>query len=339
MPTETMYGPIFPPAVALTAESSVMLPTLPAHIAPSATSKAATTFYDLIAHTVATASVPSITEACTACDNIMPGIVPTIPSQTTAAHATPTQATVGGIGVLTTAPTSYHGVWYRQPWTLPATGLLCMYALISAYMLVMLVYTGRLDMKLNWVHHSSGRRRTDNTMIDLWRVDSVVSDRNARLVEVRSRRTRTQTHIPISHAHQSTTTPARARQSEVSVADTMIDFGDETQPGNANDADWYNAAQMQPRGGALVWSTGGSSFQAQRAERGWPHRAEEGGVLPDYGSRIARVSRHDNAEGEGEAARHIRHILGGERYAEQLRAWRLHELQMMQTRMVRAGYF
>ena len=94
----------------------------------------------------------------------------------------------------------------------------------------------------------------------------------------------------------------------------MIDYGDEPETAAADEAEWYSA-------------TGPHMFNARRELPG------------EHGSRAARVSRHDNADGEGEAARHIRHILCDEGYEEQLRAWQLHELQMMQTRMVRAGYF
>ena len=94
----------------------------------------------------------------------------------------------------------------------------------------------------------------------------------------------------------------------------MIDYGDEEEPAAADETEWYHATETL--------------------------ESHAGRELPgEHGSRVARVSPHESTDGEGEAARHIRHILGDERYEEQVRAWQLHELQMMQTRMVRAGYF
>jgi len=88
----------------------------------------------------------------------MPGILPLLPSYTrytetwrTAHHATatptPTHAVVEGI--LAAAPTYPDAVWYRQPWTVPAAGLLCIYSICSIIMLALLLHMGKLDLKLN----------------------------------------------------------------------------------------------------------------------------------------------------------------------------------------------
>jgi len=60
---------------------------------------------------------------------------------------TPSQAVVGGI--IKPGPTSQDAIWYRQPWTVPAAALLCMYGLCSIATLVLLWSTSRLDYKLN----------------------------------------------------------------------------------------------------------------------------------------------------------------------------------------------
>ncbi|KAK4548828.1 hypothetical protein LTR36_008601 [Oleoguttula mirabilis] len=68
-----------------------------------------------------------------------------------------------------------------------------------------------------------------------------------------------------------------------------------------------------------------------------------GDVPEDYAHRLTRHSVYGDTdmvvEGGAEALEHIRHVLGDELYEEQLRAWRLHELQRMQMRMVQVGYY
>lgn len=142
-----MSGPggLVPPG-ALSPESSIELPTLTIHLVGQPTEVATT--YD-----ITTPPTPTLTaEVCTACDNGMPAIAPTTPSHTHAmstshAQATPAQATLGGI--IAAQPTYGDTIWYHQPWTVPAAGLLGMYALFSFITLALLMFHGLLDMKLN----------------------------------------------------------------------------------------------------------------------------------------------------------------------------------------------
>lgn len=162
-------------------------------------------------------------------------------------------------------------------------------------------------------------------MFDLWRIESM-DDRAAAYEHINHGRTR---HINV-------------RTSTASAAETEIDFENQQQPSDR--PDWYHAVEMQPYRGAHAHPANiGSHEVVGRADyelndttgarimhedRDWPLTSH--GV---YGSTDVLVP------GGAEAIGRIRRIFGDERYEEQLQAWRLHELQMMQRRMVQAGYF
>lgn len=177
-----------------------------------------------------------------------------------------------------------------------------------------------------WVHRSPRRRARDD-LFDLWRVESI--DHRA------SQRGRDR---------QLPAIPEHVQGSNASVAETEINYDDEQQTANVDRPDWYHAIEMQPYGGALVWSSNRESISpGERAGRRPLEPAEVRTTSRDYVRRMSMHSRREETgvviQGEAEAVGRIRHILGDDRYEQQLRAWRLHELQTMQARMVQAGYF
>lgn len=146
------FEDIIPDTAAMITEkrkSSLDLPTLTASFfAPPP--EATTTTLSEYPTATATASLLPLTEGYTDCDGIMPGIMPTVPSHATTtadAMAPPSPTMISG--VLTPAATSADAIWYRQPWTVPASGLLCMYSLCSVITLALLICSGKLDWKLN----------------------------------------------------------------------------------------------------------------------------------------------------------------------------------------------
>ncbi|KAK5124398.1 hypothetical protein LTR85_001615 [Meristemomyces frigidus] len=326
------------PAITLIHESSLNLPTLTVSFFTPPPEATTTNF---ASHPTTTTSILPITEGCTECDGIIPGIMPTVPSHATttaAAMALPSQTMVSGI--ITPAATSADAIWYRQPWTVPAAGLLCVYSLCSAITLAMMLFTGRLDTKLNvrrtqsrhrfgeseanirqWIFRSPARRARQE-LYDLWRIDSV-DDRA----------------VQREHNHNLNARRDHVRASHASVAETEINYDDEQQP--TDQMDWYRAMEMQPYQGAYVWAGEREIHEAADHDA---YEATGARVMPE--DNVRRMIGHGVyaeadvlAQGGAEAVARFRHILGDERYEEQLRAWRLHELQRMQTRMVQAGYF
>lgn len=138
--------------------------------------------------------------------------------------------------------------------------------------------------------------------------------------------------------------PEHVHASDVSLVGTEINYDDEQQATSVDRPNWYHAIEMQPHGGALVWSSNRESIEpVERAGRRPLEPAEVRVTSRDYVRRMSVQSRREEtsvlSQGEPEVGGRIRRALGDDRYEQQLRAWRLHELQMMQSRMVRAGYF
>ncbi|KAI7087929.1 hypothetical protein KC352_g40712 [Hortaea werneckii] len=108
-------------------------------------------------------------------------------------------------------PTDAHGIWYHQPWTFTASGLLLIYSLLSFGALWLLFITRRLDRKLNWIP-SDDPRRERLRLLDLWRIST--SEPDAEL---------TPTGAQLQMARER----AQQRQSIVSIVETEINDDDE----------------------------------------------------------------------------------------------------------------
>ncbi|KAI7328745.1 hypothetical protein KC315_g6512 [Hortaea werneckii] len=85
---------------------------------------------------------------CEYCEvnGIYPAAHPTLSTSLPPASATSAQ---GSSDIMSVQPTDAHGIWYHQPWTFTASGLLLIYSLLSFGALWLLFITRRLDRKLN----------------------------------------------------------------------------------------------------------------------------------------------------------------------------------------------
>lgn len=159
-------------------------------------------------------------------------------------------------------------------------------------------------------------RRAGRDRLDLWRVDSV-DERAEQTEPVRSRRARGGQQVQPSNA---------------SVVETEINYDEELDSGPANQLQWHHAVEMQPhRRATVAYDSYNDGLEAcPRPRSHFDERAE---------TRLRDQEMESVMEYESESIRRMRQMLGNDRYEIQVQAWRLHELEMIQNRMTRAGYF
>ncbi|KAI7489764.1 hypothetical protein KC357_g2144 [Hortaea werneckii] len=165
---------------------------------------------------------------CEYCEvnGIYPAAHPTLSTSLPPASATSAQ---GSSDIMSVQPTDAHGIWYHQPWTFTASGLLLIYSLLSFGALWLLFITRRLDRKLNWIPSDDPRRdRLD--LLDLWRISTSEPEQDL-----------TPTDAQLQMARER----AQQRQSIVSIVETEINYDDEIddQPRDRRSQQWTITAE------------------------------------------------------------------------------------------------
>ncbi|KAI7157546.1 hypothetical protein KC349_g5530 [Hortaea werneckii] len=165
---------------------------------------------------------------CEYCEvnGIFPAAHPTLSTSLPPASATSAQASSD---IMSVQLTDAHGIWYHQPWTFTASGLLLIYSLLSLGALWMLFITRRLDRKLNWIS-SDDPRRDHLRLFDLWRVSTSEPDQDL-----------TPTDAQLQMARER----AQQRQNIVSIVETEINYDDEIndQARNRHSQQWTITAE------------------------------------------------------------------------------------------------